>query len=275
MVSDKKPFEPKDSVHILMALRRKKENRDAKGELCFRQVVRDIDVDYDILKTRIKNHDGFWRIYHTFNTRSVEKARRLVLKELIDYPEKAYKVDSLWKSCLLKPACRAEKNIMIDVDVKFKTEEERINYLSGMWTILIGNCEISHDTVIRVFNSPNGVHLVLPHFNTRYFYENLTEEIEIKHDGFRSFGWIEVKDGKIYNIGFEIDLFVDKQFPQSQIIAEVASVVTKYMDIDAWEMGQNIYLAQLVEQTNNVAGVLNVIDLRVYNKVGQGKYSSN
>ena len=40
-------------------------------------------------------------------------------------------------------------------------------------------------------------------------------------------------------------------------------------------MGDNIYIAQLIEQINNVAGVLNVVDLRVYNKVGGGKYSSN
>jgi hypothetical protein len=31
----------------------------------------------------------------------------------------------------------------------------------------------------------------------------------------------------------------------------------------------------LIETINNVGGVLNVIDLRVYNKVGQGKYSLN
>ena len=47
------------------------------------------------------------------------------------------------------------------------------------------------------------------------------------------------------------------------------------MDINKWEMGDNIYLSQLVENINNVGGVLNVIDLRVYNNVGQGKYSLN
>ena len=40
-------------------------------------------------------------------------------------------------------------------------------------------------------------------------------------------------------------------------------------------MGENIYMAQLIELVNNVPGVLNVTDLRIYNKVGQGKYSSN
>jgi hypothetical protein len=31
----------------------------------------------------------------------------------------------------------------------------------------------------------------------------------------------------------------------------------------------------LIENINNVAGVLNVVDLRVFNKVGQGQYSLN
>ena len=47
------------------------------------------------------------------------------------------------------------------------------------------------------------------------------------------------------------------------------------MDINSWDMGDNIYLAQLIENVNNVGGVLNVIDLRVYNKVAGSKYSVN
>jgi hypothetical protein len=31
----------------------------------------------------------------------------------------------------------------------------------------------------------------------------------------------------------------------------------------------------MIETINNVGGVLNVIDVRVYNKVGEGKYSLN
>jgi hypothetical protein len=87
--------------------------------------------------------------------------------------------------------------------------------------------------------------------------------------------YVEVSNGKVYNLGFEVDLFVDKQFSQSEIITQVISTIEDYFDIDKWNMGDNIYMAQLVEQINNVPGVLNVVDLRVYNKVGQGKYSPN
>jgi hypothetical protein len=87
--------------------------------------------------------------------------------------------------------------------------------------------------------------------------------------------YIEVDNGKVFNLGFEADLFVDKQFSQSEVISQVVTTIRDYFDINKWGMGDNIYLAQLIEQINNVPGVLNVIDLRVYNKVGGGKYSSN
>ena len=87
--------------------------------------------------------------------------------------------------------------------------------------------------------------------------------------------YVEVDNGKVYNLGFDIDLFVDKQFSQSEIIAQVINTVTAYFSIDKWGMGDNIYIAQLIEQINNVPGVLNVVDIKVYNKVGQGKYSPN
>jgi hypothetical protein len=87
--------------------------------------------------------------------------------------------------------------------------------------------------------------------------------------------YIEVDNGRIYNLGFEVDLFVDKQFSQSEIISQCITVITEYFDINKWGMGDNIYVAQLIENINNVPGVLNVVDLRIYNKVGEGKYSSN
>lgn len=87
--------------------------------------------------------------------------------------------------------------------------------------------------------------------------------------------YVEVDNGRIVNLGFEIDLFVEKQFPQAQIMSEVIKKVTDYMDVNKFEMGTNIYLAELMEIINNVNGVLNVIDLRVYNKYGNGIYSVN
>jgi hypothetical protein len=87
--------------------------------------------------------------------------------------------------------------------------------------------------------------------------------------------YVTIKDGKIINLGFEFDLFVDKNVPKTEIITNVVNTVNSYMDINNWDMGDNIYLAQLIENVNNVAGVLNVIDIRVYNKYGDNKYSTD
>lgn len=87
--------------------------------------------------------------------------------------------------------------------------------------------------------------------------------------------YVVIVDGQIVNLGFEFDLFIDKEYPQSQIMSGVINKVKEYMDINKHHMGENIYLGQLLEIVNNVAGVINVIDLRVFNKVGGGKYSMN
>ena len=86
--------------------------------------------------------------------------------------------------------------------------------------------------------------------------------------------YVQISNGRVVNISFEIDLFIDKKYPQAQVISQAVSAVQNYMSISKFDMGENIYLANLLEIINNVAGVLNVIDLRVYNKVG-GKYSTN
>ena len=86
--------------------------------------------------------------------------------------------------------------------------------------------------------------------------------------------YVEVQNGQIINLAFELGLYIDKEFPQSQIIAEAISKVQDYFDIDKWDMGQNIYMSQLIEDINNVGGVLNVMELKVFNKVGDG-YSLN
>ena len=87
--------------------------------------------------------------------------------------------------------------------------------------------------------------------------------------------YVEITNGRIVNLGFQIDLYVDKKIPQTQIMAQVINAVKSFMDINKYDMGDSIYMSSLVETINNVAGVTNVIDLRVYNKVGEGKYSLN
>jgi hypothetical protein len=79
--------------------------------------------------------------------------------------------------------------------------------------------------------------------------------------------YVEVTNGKIINLSFQVDLMIDKKLPQAQIMGQVISVVEQYMNINKYQMGENIYLSSLIELINNVGGVLNVVDLRIYNKL--------
>ena len=86
--------------------------------------------------------------------------------------------------------------------------------------------------------------------------------------------YILIDDGKIINLAFEVDLFIDKQFSDSEIASEAISTIVAFMAVENRGMGDNIYLGQLLENINNLNGVINVLDTRVFNRVG-GVYSDN
>jgi hypothetical protein len=87
--------------------------------------------------------------------------------------------------------------------------------------------------------------------------------------------YIEVSNAKVINIGFEFDLVIDKQYPQSQIITEVINKTKSYFDISKWSMGNDIHLGPLIETVNSINGVINVVEVRAYNNVGGQYYSTN
>jgi hypothetical protein len=86
--------------------------------------------------------------------------------------------------------------------------------------------------------------------------------------------YVQVRDGKVFDLAFDIDIFIDKTFSEGEVISGVISSVKDYFDVKKWDMGDNVYLSQLVENINNVGGVLNVIDFKIFNKNG-GTYSNN
>ncbi len=86
--------------------------------------------------------------------------------------------------------------------------------------------------------------------------------------------YVLISDGRIINLSFEFDLFIDKSYNQAEIINNVIQTVNSYFDVNEWDMGESIYLGQLTESVNNVGGVINITDIRVFNEVGN-TYSLN
>ena len=101
--------------------------------------------------------------------------------------------------------------------------------------------------------------------------ENLSEYISYyKSDN----DFVEVFGGKIINLGYEIDVILNKNVPTNQTILNIINTVKEFNDINNSKMGDNIYIGQLKAKIIAINGVVSVSDIRAYNKVG-GKYSNN
>ena len=85
--------------------------------------------------------------------------------------------------------------------------------------------------------------------------------------------YIEIKDGKIFNLAFEIDVYVENT-ANNQIANSIITLVRDYFDINSHEMNQDVFLGRLQKQILDANGVINVISIKVFNKVG-GQYSTN
>lgn len=86
--------------------------------------------------------------------------------------------------------------------------------------------------------------------------------------------YVEIRSGKIYNIGIEIDMFVDKNYTTHDVISNVIKLITNYFDVNNHDMGDEIFIGDLEKEINNSDGVVSIIDVRLYN-VYDGDYSSN
>lgn len=86
--------------------------------------------------------------------------------------------------------------------------------------------------------------------------------------------YILVRDGKIINIGLEVTLYVDKYSDKVEILRNAVQQITNFFELEK-DFGKNIYLSSLIESLNNIGSVYNVTDIKIFNKVGMGKYSLN
>jgi len=173
MSDNKERIEPTESLHLYLALRRNKTNRDVANhrELCFHQVVRDEGIDLALLKLRISFHAGVWRIHRTVNPRNLKRARIWMMKHLIDTDGSYdYRIETLWKKALMNNPIK--ENILIDIDTK---KPETINSVKE---ILRRN----NVPIVEEIATPNGYHVVCPIFDTRLIQE--MEDVGYTRDGF-------------------------------------------------------------------------------------------
>jgi hypothetical protein len=86
--------------------------------------------------------------------------------------------------------------------------------------------------------------------------------------------YIEIKSGRVVNLQFEVDIFVDKNYNTSDVVTNVINSIKDYMNINKHQMGDDIFVGDIEKEISKIDGVLNLIELRVFNVYGLG-YSSS
>lgn len=81
--------------------------------------------------------------------------------------------------------------------------------------------------------------------------------------------FVEIKSGRIINISFEVDVFVDKNYNPGDVVKNIINTIKDYMDINKRYIGEDIFVGDIQKEVSKVDGVLNLIDLRVYNEYGK------
>ena len=84
--------------------------------------------------------------------------------------------------------------------------------------------------------------------------------------------YIEIKSGRIYNIGLGIDVFIDKNYNPANVITNIINAVKEYFNVNNHEMGDDIFLGDLEKELTLLDGVVSLIEVRVY-KIWNGNYS--
>ena len=85
--------------------------------------------------------------------------------------------------------------------------------------------------------------------------------------------FVEIMPGKVINISIEADVYIAKDYNTTNVIKNVISTISEYMDIERHQMGEDIYIGDIIKEVMKIDGVLNVKEIRVYNEIGPD-YSS-
>jgi hypothetical protein len=100
--------------------------------------------------------------------------------------------------------------------------------------------------------------------------DQMAKNIENYLSHYRSINdFIEIKVGRIINISVEVDLYVDKNYNTNDVIREVINSIKEYMDINKHQLGEDIYVGDMIKEVSKIDGVINLFDIRIYNEFGE------
>jgi hypothetical protein len=86
--------------------------------------------------------------------------------------------------------------------------------------------------------------------------------------------YLDIASGEVIDLGFEIDIISDRNVNDTEIVKTTIEDVISLMSIDKRKMGDPLFIGDLYKEIGNIAGVINVVDIRVFNNTG-GEYSTS
>jgi len=85
--------------------------------------------------------------------------------------------------------------------------------------------------------------------------------------------FLEIESGEVIDLSMEIDVVIDKNGNQTDIIRTIIEQTIQQFSIEKRKMGDPLFVGDLYRIIGDVVGVVNAVDIRVFNKIG-GEYSS-
>lgn len=86
--------------------------------------------------------------------------------------------------------------------------------------------------------------------------------------------YIDILSGEVIDLSLEIDLIIDKNENPTDVIRTIIEDTISFFDVTKRKMGDPLFVGDLMRNIGSVSGVVNVVDIRVFNKIG-GLYSSS
>ena len=86
--------------------------------------------------------------------------------------------------------------------------------------------------------------------------------------------YIDITSGQVIDLALDIDLIIDKNESPTDVVKTAITETTQFFAIEKRKMGDPLFVGDLIRQIGTIPGVINVVDIRVFNKLG-GNYSSS
>jgi hypothetical protein len=85
--------------------------------------------------------------------------------------------------------------------------------------------------------------------------------------------YLDIVSGEVIDLGLEVDLYIDKNESPTDVIKSTIEGIIEFFRIERRKMGDPLMVGQLSRTIGNISGVENVVEIKVFNKIG-GEYSS-